>query len=549
MKLKVKNGVNDGLMGLFRMGIVIKTFGIIILSYFVDEKTVNAYIWSRPFQGNRGSSGYHIFQSSKCVPLKPILINKKRAGGCTFDNGLHLYSMQDDEDDKDMNQNKGNFQDFLMKKEGVFDDFQGITIGEDVENMLSSKNSPQNEVMNDAISSLLTTVTEKKLEQGQRTLRNWNRGNWIVRGFALDKNPIDTREFSVEQQDYNSDNEIAMPIHVCKLAMDESSHCGEDLVAVGRSDGSVYVVRLGSDFLTTFKAIPNVSFESYDFDNDSDYNSAPCAPEDRSSGMESRNSASIVKINTKMVRSDTGNESESSQVLDSPLDKNPFEIDSQFCHTEDSSSSAFNSPISALLFVDESSVIYTSTEGFSEIKEWILSDDTDINADDGSNTLSSSKTFDKNVHSDTIVSLKSIDCFQTKKKYLLSASLDGSFALWDRQNGELIKQIHIQDTLDNEGEKLSDISILCADVELGNNEEEESTALYFGLSTGHVVGYQLVEILSNDTPRPSSFFLFDSSSVSVTAIKCGGTRSNSLSSISTTLVCGGENGEVKQWYV
>lgn len=420
--------------------------------------------------------------------------------------------------------------------------------------------------------SRFTSVRDKEIEHDKKLNRNWNSGNWIVRGFELDKKSVsappqrkksdvpsehiddpdislfsyndeqsndvsdpkvvsihtnprkDPFGFMKTDEDWDEEND---PIYVSRVAVDEKE--SDDLVAVGRSDGSVYLVRVGTDYITSFKAVPKVFFEAVSDDGNDLSEEAP-------------DDMSIVKVRSEMVRSDLVDEEEDMGELiksSHSSDQDPFEIMHQFHHDE-GSSSILNNPISALLLVDDSSTVYTAMEGSGEIKEWSLLDDTN------ESIKKPSKVFGEGIHLDTIVTLKTIESANFDKKYLFSASLDGSFALWDRETGSLLKKVLIPiDENDGESIDYSPVSILCADIEQDNG----LTILYFGLNTGQIVGYSLDEIFSNDAePRTSCrFFVDPNNKGGVTALKCGGSGSNSLSSKSSILISGGENGVIKQW--
>jgi len=503
------------------------------------------------------------------LALKPLI--SKNNGKSTPVLSNHLKSSYKSSPSKlfQMNQNDDmdenvNDDDIWDNRNKIFNDFEGFSIGEGATEYSSSFSStPQSEVL----SNLVENIREKEVEQSQKRIRNWNRGNWEVRGFSLDpyqapgvdntmggnisnkENDNENSNFVFSDQETNDEykndptnpkiftkknrrvESIAdvdeTPIHVCKIVVEETedSEIDDQLVAVGRSDGSVFIMRLGSEYVTSFQAVPKISFEPTDDVN-------PLSDEDEK--------MSVMKIKSNMVRSDSINQNKGT---DNNNDKrsnsaDQFEIVGQF-HHNDGSSSSYAAPISAMFYTNNH--IYTAMQGSGEVKQWSLDD-----GNDGV-SISSRVLGGGSNHANAITTLKGFNDDSNNARYLLSTSLDGSFIIYNRNTGVMLQKVFIltHDNIANE----PPAPILCADVEY----VDDTIILYFGLSTGQIVAYELNEVLSTniDQSFPSESCRFfvdpDSKSGSVTSIKCAGFGTETLSSKSTILITGGENGVIKQW--
>ena len=109
----------------------------------------------------------------------------------------------------------------------------------------------------DLLSGLRTRMGEVKGAEAaydSRLARNWRRGNWSVRGFSLDK-------FSSSGKTINDDGSSSVVcVSVVAAPVSASIHSDISLsqdrslqtVAVGRTDGSVFVIKIGEEYLTDF---------------------------------------------------------------------------------------------------------------------------------------------------------------------------------------------------------------------------------------------------------------------------------------------------------
>ena len=171
-----------------------------------------------------------------------------------------------------------------------FDDFGGDFVGSDGPASSSSSFS----------SSLSERIEEQRLGEERtaaKLAKNWKTGNWGVRGFVLDSSdPI--RESmadataSAENADAgggsaprlggggssNADAVEIPPIHVSTIVADQSHMYDEgyesekiDKIVVGRTDGSVLIVKMGTAYMTQFTAVPKLHLDdssSWDSNND-----------------------------------------------------------------------------------------------------------------------------------------------------------------------------------------------------------------------------------------------------------------------------------------
>ena len=149
----------------------------------------------------------------------------------------------------------------------------------------------------------------------------------------------------------------------------------------------------------------------------------------------------------------------------------PFEIIHQFQAHERSE------PITALYYQNKR--LFTaggSTTGC--IKVWSIIEQEDM---EGMDTYSVELNMNLHgAHSGKIVALKALSSSSSSSSegrvndLLLSASEDGSMALWDLNSGDLVYKCHVADEYGNL------VQITCADVDTSCDEH----VIYLGLSTG-----------------------------------------------------------------
>lgn len=382
----------------------------------------------------------------------------------------------------------------------------------------------------DLLSGLRTRMDEVKGAEAaydSRLARNWRCGNWSVRGFSLDKFSLSEKQtIDGGSSSVVSVSVVAAPISASlysdiSLSQDRSLQT----VAVGRTDGSVFVVSIGEEYLTDFVVD----------DNDK-------------AGMTRR--ADISDFGVK------GDE----HIVDNNRQA-PFEIIHQFIASEQ------GHPINKLVYHDSIKgndyigIVCTAAVTTGEITIWKLPiNDTNDRGITQSIVLSG-------IHNDEIISLKTIilqshQDDSDEHEVLFSASRDGKFALWNLRNGELLLSCQCTDDL---------MTTTCADVfnpsswdNSHNNSGIYNDVIFFGTSSGYVCGYVIQELLTlpskfRDNYRseiinavPSIRFRAHDA---ITAIACGGVGTIPSSSqvptnprmSSSILLTGGEDGTVKQW--
>jgi WD40 repeat protein len=319
---------------------------------------------------------------------------------------------------------------------------------------------------------LLNRIREFKQDQVRKdTLlaKNWKTGNWKVRGFSLDKEDPDST------------------VHVSKL----HESLTPNQVIVGRTDGTICFVRLGTEYLTQFVG--------------------------KLTAQETGNAT--VSIQNQLVRNDEGMNGEILMDAEGNTVR-PFSVERQF--------KAHDSSIVALEENDD--FLFTASKGTGEIRVWELEEDKVI----PHTTLT-------DAHSDTVVALTTVS-YEDDNNLLFSASCDGSLALWDVNTGDMVYKCQMM-----QDEEAS--PIVCADV------DQSRSIIYLGMATGDVVGYKveaMIECASTggECPVPSGRFMAHDGGV--TAVKCAGegtlARSNPGTS-SSLLLTGGSDGTVKQWLV
>lgn len=532
------------------------------------------------FQFNRNLH-VHTPRNQRGTGYDPRLVSFVTSSSRTFP--LHQGNHNHDDDDKENEQEHGT--DHLINDPGdsseeqiFYNDFD-FTAGDldgigsiDLDDNWSIRNedstaslwrSDNNNNNPTLDSQLVLSEFEKVLEEEskRKTLieRNWQSGNWKCRGFSLDKERPDRivqqsgggekEERNESDHDRENHNNV---VKISHIALDEtvtssSRHddalgfgaCTE-MIAVARTDGTVYVVTLGDEYLTNFRA--RLLLQS-----------------GKSDGADER---TVFRVGMEMVNENeeeidkdgiSSNEFsvESWKQQTSSLLKSPFEIECQFqAHGTDE-------PISALLFHDDT--LFTASKISGQVKSW------KIDHVDGKAVVMPSHHMD-GVHKDEIVALKTLSHGDNAvdvndHNLLLSASRDGSFAIWD-MNGDLVYRCEMMSEDGN-----LPVNINCADVDTSCSSEH---IIYLGLSDGYVVGYSVSELLGNAsdgntcTVPKCKFLVHDplsqnkglphdckdkgkSSLMGVTALSCGGAGTSSQATLSSILVTGGADGCVKQW--
>lgn len=356
--------------------------------------------------------------------------------------------------------------------------------------------------------------------------RNWRKGNWSVKGFSLSANKSTSHEDSKAQNNVHV-SAVAAPISTSLkdtiMPVDEGFEYRT--IAVGRTDGSVFLVRIGEAYLTKFKS------------------SASLVGDTKGEELS-------IRVENQWTEQDQIRPEEQE-------DLQPFEVLLNFkaselgekCHLIRYHDIAED---------DNEGYICTAAGDSGQIQLWILpSPGQQLE----STTLSGG-------HQAKIVSLNTAVLQSDngeEQHILISVSADGVVSMWNlSKHGQLLVSCQCLSG------RSSDALITCADISNpslesnfafdGAKQRKSTDMLFLGLSDGYVMAYGIHNILSNGKcSEPDIFFRAHGTdsgrAESISAIKCGGdgtieNRRNAAdkSEISSSvLLTGGEDGSVKQW--
>jgi WD40 repeat protein len=393
-----------------------------------------------------------------------------------------------------------------------------------------------------SLSSRMSDTKNAEASYDAKLARNWRRGNWGVRGFGLDKTSASGKPAIVSV--------VAAPTSSASIdiSLPQDKALPEDRkVAVGRSDGSIFIIQLGYEYLTNFVSVSN--------------------PDEQTSRW--MDAAAVEdKSNNNRPQTKFGNGGTTDATASQQQQPQPFQVIHQFKATEK------EEPIHCLVYHDtiEGVQLVCSSAGESGvIKIWCL--DTTESRSHGEELVAVlSET-----HSSKIISLKAMvipshDSAVDERNVLFSASSDGTVALHDLdKKGELIFSCQCIDKEKKFGQ------VTCADVSNptswdGGCDVNDRDIIFLGTSSGYVVGYVAEELMAaaassankNDQlcPVPSIQFRAHGNDrgagEAITAIRCGGhgTIPNTVAPTvgtsrmsSKILLTGGEDGLVKQWEI
>jgi WD40 repeat protein len=441
---------------------------------------------------------------------------------CMFPKGMTVLSSN--ENDDDINDNEMIFfDDFSEYKDlGFLSD-----VGEKNDSALN-----QDVTSDPFISNVIQKAKHLEGERMKRIAQNFSTGNWSCRGFSLDQSrPV---RFDTNDNESTNDDEI----YITQIAFDETAtgpgfgHSTET-IAVSRSDGTVFLIHIGTDYLTKFIPTSNIKMTTN--------------PDGQSSTVSITSQMSNEReYAAKQKNLMLGKGGEISENMRD--DSDPFEIVAQF--------QAGKEKIDALLFHDD----YVYTASGCIIQVWKIGNVMDIVSDSESD-IEMIPMHHLKGHDGTIVGLKTVSSEGKSDicdfNVLVSASSDGSFALWDRIGGDMIYRCTMLDESGNP------TSITSFDVDTSSFFVDDHI-IYLGLASGHVVAYSVSDLVQNASkgdacPIPKCRFLahdgnkvFEGNLRGVTAISCGGPGRRELgatSGSSSVLITGGADGVMKQWEI
>jgi WD40 repeat protein len=390
----------------------------------------------------------------------------------------------------------------------------------------------------------LRAEREKELHRNTKLVQNWKRGDWSVRGFSLD--PSDALSEAAVENQYSDGGQGNIPpvapasIYVSQVVADVNS-AGERIF-VGRSNGSLLWVRLGTEYTTNFRSKLSGKFAS----------SRDASLQD---GDEDSPSSFSAQIGSELVREPNEIQIPSPDGEQGPPP--PVDNTSPFCILAQFSPSAAEegTPISTILSVPDEDCIFTASEGSGQIQHWHISED-EIGSD--SPALKTPVPLSDGIHNGAVVALKTV--WYRESPLLLSVGSDGTLALWDISSTDLVYhcQISPDDVGETENKITGDLSqrlVHCADV----NESQ----IFIGTASGYVLGYDVADLMNSASSGASSCPLaqgkFQAHEGGVTAIACGGPGSlgrpqsggdasdDDKKTTSSVLLTGGEDCIVKQW--
>ena len=343
----------------------------------------------------------------------------------------------------------------------------------------------------------LSSLTER-VQQVQATDRaeaarirtNWAEANWEVRGFSLDA--IDCK----------ADGSAPL-IHITTLTPstdpdDES----EQLVWVGRSDGSLVLVQLGSDYLTHFSS--TLTLEP--------------------------TTGNSVSVKSKLVRDDGNNPW--IEANDS-FRQDPFGI---LCQAQPYQGQPISHLVTAL-----HKIVYTVAQGDPQILPWLIPETT--TADEEGFRLVAQPAL-PNVHPASVVGLHTVSLTndESAPTLLASVSEDGTLALWDISSGDLLFTCNIDATEDDYAAE--SLAVTSATASHGY--------WFLGLANGKILAYQLDQLLEatadgSPCPLPACEWQANPQKAAVTAIHCMGNTTLRGLSPSLVVISGDSQGMVQQW--
>jgi hypothetical protein len=469
-----------------------------------------------------------------------------------------------DDDDENKEIFYDDFADFgggLIGSSGSSSSSSSSFLGSAGDNKSSYSSSPAS-TPSTALQERIRQVQSQEIQKDTQMLHNWRSGNWQVRGFSLDPDSADADEM----------DESVPRIHACRIVVDQSSdsdhHTANNnansggCVWVGRTNGEMVRVQLGSDYWTRFSSKLTATMQDTTNTAETETETEPKNNDDDINDNDDDDSASgsiNIQVSSQLENAETSTSSQSS----SPSSSSPFEILNQF--------PAHDAPVAAVLSLE--SYLFTTAVNSGSIQQWLVTEDEDDN-NDNDNVNMSNKIVPlrllQGAHSDsdTVVCLKPVrmksDNDNDDASVLFSASQDGSLALWDIKGGDLLYKCQM-----TEPNTDLPVRITSADVDTVETCDVNGPNVFVGTDTGQVWAYHvadwmesaaqglgqgaLLDVDSPIRPGPIPAGQWTASTTSpITSLSCAGPGSlgrGANSPSSSLLLTGAADGVVKQWEV
>jgi hypothetical protein len=524
----------------------------------------------------------------------PSRRRRRGAGGAPF--RLVFSHTNDDErsDDDDSNVPEWNdFADdaplsssssFVQPIPIVYNDFGTNLIGDDMEVVVtttaSSSSTSSSSSPSVSLSERMSVVQDRQVRQTAIDARNWKLGNWQVRGVSFEDHNNSSSAVAATMmitrivQTNNAESStrsgavvgIGDETEETDLSHDDD---GPPLVWVGRSDGSIWAVRLGTEYWT------KLGLAASDDDG---------LPQPESSWSSSSSSAT-----TLVPWSESDDEEEDDDDDDefmaaaaaSPKLLRPSRVVARLVRNNDTSKQ--QQPIVALVAVpvhddddDETTTRVFATRAHpsnvidawhATIREADHSNDHDNDNDNDQAFISHTQTL-VGGHDDgqSIVALQAVTVPGFKlssggggDQYLLvSMDRSGGVALWNAATGSLQSRFSISDS-DTGNDSNDRMSSPTTSTLTACSLWVTASHILVGTSTGQVLAYAITELLknsnNNDVTVPTQPVVvagrWRASEHAVTAMSGGGPgvmgNSGSGQSRTTVLFTGDAQGLVKRW--
>jgi hypothetical protein len=349
------------------------------------------------------------------------------------------------------------------------------------------------------LQSRMDQVVQEQEAKQSITSNNWKTGNWAVRGFSL-------VPYSGKDDNHNDDpdNEETRRDKITVSCLVLTNHA--DYVLCGRTNGSVVVVQLGTEYLASFT--------------------------NQLTAKEAGDDASIIQISQNMKRQEQ--EAQVAAAANSGTDS--FKILLQYPAAE-------HSITHMLLHQEEDEedmlILFTSDAVMGTIQQWKI----DMDDTTTTSTMTPLNTT-MELHTAPLVALMSWHPAKDQSSSVLSVDLDGMVGVWEMATGKL--QFFWQMPTEYG-------SVVSSHVHTDDDDDGKYSMLYIGTSEGKVLIYNLDEIVHSTedqggVEQPLKAFQAYSDQSAVTAIASSGQGTLGRNGVdSLAMVTASANGVVKQW--